>query len=340
MATLNAQKFFSHVSGEKLSTAYLLAGEDGFLLSRALDRLVEKATSGAPRDFNLDVFYARDSKADDIVSQAQTLPMMAEWRTVVVKEADKLKELDPVKEYMKSPSPTTVLVMFAEGVEKAKEMALTRALGPGAVCAHFYRPTEAEIARWIGILAKEAGYTVDQEAAGYLKDVLGDNLALIEAELNKVFNFKGTKTRVTLEDVRESSGDFGTPLVFDLVDQVADRKAGRAVETMAKLIRDGEQPVMVLGMLSRHWRRLLEAKQRMEQGDGPKEIETRFRLNFKNKDRFLRQVGSMRAAELREAFTYMSRADMALKGAAISPRMVMERLVLELTGNWRTWQGN
>lgn len=331
MAALNAQKFFSHLSEGRLSTAYLLAGEDGFLLSRALGRLVEKSLAGAPRDFNLDVFYARDSKGDDIAAQAQTLPMMADRRTVVVKEADRLKDLDPVKEYLKSPSPTTVLVLVAENADKAKEMSLAKAVG-GGVCAHFYRPSDSDIARWVGILAKEAGYSIDHDASMYMKDVLGDNLALIEAELNKVFNFKGEQKKVTLADVRESVGDFGLPLVFDLVDQLADKSAGRAVETMSRLIKDGEQPLMILGMVSRHWRRLLEAKNRMEQGDGPKELETRFRLNFKNKERFIKQVRTMSAGELREAFTHMSRADMALKGSALTPGMVMERLALELTG--------
>ncbi|HEX9860813.1 MAG TPA: DNA polymerase III subunit delta [Nitrospirota bacterium] len=332
MAALNAQKFFSHLSEGRLSTAYLLSGEDGFLLGRALERLVEKSLEGAPRDFNLDVFYARDSKGEDIAAQAQTLPMMAGRRTVVVKEADRLKDIDPVKEYLKSPSPTTVLVLVAENAEKGKEAALAKAVGAGGVCAHFYRPSDSDIARWVGILAKEAGYSVDGDAASYLKDVLGDNLALIEAELNKVFNFKGEQKRVTLADVRESVGGFGLPLVFDLVDQLADKNTGKAVETMSRLIKDGEQPLMILGMVSRHWRRLLEAKNRMDLGDGPKELETRFRLNFKNKERFIRQVRTMNKGELREAFTHMSRADMALKGSALAPWMVMERLALELTG--------
>lgn len=333
MGSLNSARFFSHIDKEALAPAYLLTGEDGFLVERALGRILARSVDGAARDFNLDFFYARDSRTADIVSQAETLPMMAERRTVVVKEADRLKDLEPLTSYMGDPSPATVLVLVAEGAERSREAALSKSLGRHGVTVHFYRPSDAEILRWIARIADEAGYRMEADASSHLKDVLGDNLALIEAELVKVFNFVGDRKTVTLGDVREAVGDFGMPLVFELVDQVADKNTGRALEMLHRLLREGEQPLMVLAMLSRHWRRLIEACERMSMGDGPAEIEKRFRLNFKNKDAFLRQVRRLGAPELRSGFTHLAKADEALKSSPLPDRLVMERLVLELSSH-------
>lgn len=335
MPTLNSQKFFAHIDGKTVATAYLLCGEEGFLLHRALARLVDKAVAGAPRDFNLDVFYGRDSKASDIVSQAETMPMMADRRVVVVYEADKLKDNGPLKDYLKSPSPTSALILAAEDADRSKEATLSRMLPKDGVHAHFYRPSGNESAFWVGRLASEAGYKLAPDAASYMQDVLGDNLALIDSELKKLFNFAGGRKNITVADVKESVGDFGLPLVFDLVDQVADKDAGRAMETLSKLVREGEQPLFVLSMLSRHWRRLVEAKDMAGRGDGPQEIERHFRLNFKNKDRFMRQVRALGTRELRDALSLMCRTDQELKGSRLPDRFVMERLVLELSGVWR-----
>lgn len=333
MGSLNSARFFSHIEKDALAPAYLLSGEDGFLVDRALGRILARSVGEGARDFNLDFFYARDSRADEIVSQAETLPMMADKRTVVVKEADRLKDVGSIKAYMEDPSPATVLVLVADGAERSREATLAKALGGQGVAVHFYRPSDSDVIRWINRIADEAGYRMEADASAYLRDALGDNLALIEAELGKVFNFAGQKKKVTLGDVCEAIGDFGMPLVFELVDQVADKDTGRALDTLHRLLREGEQPLMVLAMLSRHWRRLIEARERIGMGDGTPDIVKRFRLNFKNRDAFLRQARRLGAPELRSGLVRMAGADKALKGSQLPDRLTMERLVLELSGH-------
>jgi len=103
MSTLKTTEFFNHVRTEPLAAAYLLTGEEGYFIDRALARIMEKGLAGALRDFNLDIFYGKDTKADTIAAQACTLPVMAEKRVVVLKEADKLKDMEPIKAYIESP---------------------------------------------------------------------------------------------------------------------------------------------------------------------------------------------------------------------------------------------
>ena len=51
-----------------------------------------------------------------------------------------------------------------------------------------------------------------------------------------------------------------------------------------------------------------------------------------NKKGFLGQVSRLSETEVVGAFHLFREADMALKGSALAPGLVMERLVLELTG--------
>lgn len=332
MGTVKPQDFFAHIDTAPLSPVYLLAGEEGYFIDRALARILDRALAGAPRDFNLDVFYAKDTKAGTVALQASTLPMMAERRVVVLKEADRLKDMEPILDYLGSPAPETVLVLVAENADRSREEKLSRPAAKAGSVVHFYHPLESELTRWIKVLAREAGYTVEDGAAAYLKEVLGGNLALIEAELNKVFNFLGPRKAVTYDDVKESVGDFGMPLVFDLIDAVADKRPGEAVDMLARLLREGEPPLMLLGMMAGHWRRLIAAKERAMSGDSPEQIARAFRLNFMNRKEFMGQVSRLQLRELEGAFHLFRKADTALKGSAVSPRMVMEMLVLELAG--------
>lgn len=333
MASVKPQEFFASIEKAPLAPVYLLTGEEGYFVDRALAKILARALDGVARDFNLDVFYAKDSRAEDIAAQAQTLPMMSERRVVVVKEADKLKGMEPLLAYMAEPAPETVLVLVAGEAEKGKEAALAKAMGKDGVYVHFYHPFESEVARWIKLLAKESGYSVEDDAAAYLRDTLGGNIALVEAELNKLFNFMGERKTITSDDVRESVGDFGMPLVFDLVDAAAEKRTGDAFEILSKLLTDKENnPIMLVGMFAGHWRRLLQAKEMSDAGDGPEKLEKAFRLNFRNKKHFLGQVSRLNAGEMRAAFKSFAKADGALKGSALPSRLVMERLILELSG--------
>jgi DNA polymerase-3 subunit delta len=323
MAKLNTKALFEHIAKAPLAPAYLFTGEEAYFMERALTRIIEKALSGAPRDFNLDVFYGKDTKASDVAAQASVLPVMAEKRVVVLKEADRLRNLGPITAYLENPSPDTVLILIAMNADRGKERTLSEAVSKNGVTVHFYHPFESEMPGLIRAAARESGCSIDENAAAYLMDVLGGNLALIEAELNKVYNLLGSRKSVTYEDVKESVGDFGAPLVFDLVDAVADKRPGDAVSVLEKLLRDGEQPLMILGMMAGHFRKLLAAK------EGGSERQPGA---FGKAAKLPAQAARLTEEELINAFHLFHRADVDLKSSSLQPGMVMERLVLDLSG--------
>jgi DNA polymerase III subunit delta len=323
MAKLNTKALFEHIHKGPLAPVYLFTGEEAYFMERALGRITEKALAGAPRDFNLDVFYGKDTKAGEVAAQASVLPMMADKRVVILKEADRLRDLGPITAYLGRPSPDTVLILIAMDADRGKERTLSEAIPGSGVTVHFYHPFESELPGLIRTVARESGYSIDEGAASYLKDVLGGNLALIEAELRKVFNLLGNRKAVTYEDVKESVGDFGAPLVFDMIDAVAGKRPGEAVFVLEKLLRDGEQPLMILGMMAGHYRKLLAAK------EGGPEKQPRA---FGNAAKIPAQAARLTGDELINAFHLFHKADVDLKSSSLQPGMVMERLVLELSG--------
>ncbi len=317
MRKLTHKTLFDHLekSGAAgLAPVYLFTGEELYFADRALALITEKTLAGAPRDFNLDVFYGKDSKAAEVAAQASTLPMMADKRLVILKEADKLRDLSALKEYLKSPSPDCVLILLAMGADRAKERTLSDMLPDGAVFAHFWRPRDYELPDIVQKLVRTSGFTIDRGAVSYLSETLSGNIALIEAELNKVFNLIGEKRHIKEEDVREAVGDFGLPVVFELSDAAAAGNASKAVETLEKLLRDGEEPLKLLAILSGNLRKMA-AGDELPAGAGRKS-----------------PAKKMSDDEAIRAFGCLMKADRDLKGSPVPPRLVMERLVLELSG--------
>jgi len=202
------------------------------------------------------------------------------------------------------------------------------------VSVHFYHPFENQLPGYVRTIARDAGYSIDEDAVSYLIDVLGGNLALIEAELNKAYNFIGDAKKITVEDVRQSVGDFGLAVVFEFIDAAAMKDIGRALDKLNRLLRDGEQPLMILGMMASHWRKLLTAREMADTGKSQEDIARSMKLNFANKKTFLTQLGRLKQKELETALGIFHSADISLKNSSVASGLVMEKLVLELGGRW------
>lgn len=70
----------------KISPVYLLHGEETYLIEDTLAEMIEVLVPKGVRDFNLDVFSNPDVSVNEVLSIADTYPVMAERRVVVVKD--------------------------------------------------------------------------------------------------------------------------------------------------------------------------------------------------------------------------------------------------------------
>ena len=68
---------------------YVFYGGNGFAMDETAGRIFAEHPSG----INLDVFYGVEASGDDIVESAMTFPFGSNRRTVLVKDAEKLKAL-------------------------------------------------------------------------------------------------------------------------------------------------------------------------------------------------------------------------------------------------------
>ena len=107
-----------------LHPAYLLWGEESFLVTRAVQQIVELALEGATDDpFNLSRFSAPERGLGPALATSQELPMLRNRRVVIVegltsrdgygfaKLQIRKPERDRLRAYLESPSPSSVLVM-------------------------------------------------------------------------------------------------------------------------------------------------------------------------------------------------------------------------------------
>ncbi|HEX6535778.1 MAG TPA: DNA polymerase III subunit delta [Gemmatimonadaceae bacterium] len=221
--------------------AYALFGDDDFLKEQALRELIAAAVDPATRDFNLDVRSGAELSAETLGSLVGTPPMMAERRVVVVRDAGALKKdaravLDAHLARAPKGAVDIVLVLVYPSGEKGKpdKSVLDRAF------AVDFAPLDAKrVPRWIAHHASAVlGATITPEAADLLQRAVGNDLAALAAELDKLASY-ASGAPIDESAVAAVVGVRRGETLGDFLDTVAGRDARAALALLPHIL---EQP--------------------------------------------------------------------------------------------------
>ena len=213
--------------------AYYIHGEDDFQKDDAVKQLVDAAIEPAMRDFNMEVMRAQDLDAKSLDAALSALPMMADRRILVVRDAGALKK-DARKildKYLETPSPDVLLILVeASGGKTDKELV------KNATPLEFEFLTADRIPRWISHYAStHFNSKITPEAAELLQTAVGTDLHLLVSELDKLASFTNGR-EIEERDVTAVVGVRRGETMADFLDQVAMRNVSKALDLVPLIL--------------------------------------------------------------------------------------------------------
>lgn len=252
----------------------LLHGSEPFLLDDAVARLT-RALFPPPADLSLarEILDARTAGAEVIVQAALTLPWVGARRLVVARGVESLtaKSAESLVAYARAPNPSTALVLVADTLLDGAHW-LPRALPPAAVVAAPALAGRALVG-WLAAHARARGYELREDDAALLVELSGDDLTRLVGEVEKAALAGGPDNRrVTVAEIRAVVGEHRLRHVFDLTRALIARDAAAALGLLEALLNAGEEPLAVLGMLTREARAIWQAADALRAGRPADEI--------------------------------------------------------------------
>ncbi len=315
---------------QSVPSLLLLYGPEPYLLSRLLQQLLDATVPVEARDFNLQTFHARETSPDVIIDNALTLPVFAQRRAVVVRDVDKFKaaDFDAFLPYVKDPVPETCLILVAEKIDRRKKFFQT--VQKQGELVEFKKLYDNQIPSFVKEQVAAAGFSMTEDAMAEFSRRSGTNLQEIVGELEKLFQYSGDKQLVDVEDVQAIVSNTRVDSVFDMTNALGQRKAGDAVSLLRRLFDDSIAPLMILSMLTRHFRQLWMARELLDRGTGRAEISRGIGVNPYFVDGIMAQCRLFDRAQYREAFERFMATDLALKSGGGQPEALLEELLLKL----------
>jgi DNA polymerase-3 subunit delta len=329
---MKPDEFTKTIQKGEIAPLYYFHGDEHYLIERAVRRLLDLTVSPVSRDFNLNIFYGKECKGEEIVTASQTLPMFAERRVVLVKRSGELSAtaLEILTEYISDPSPSTCLIFEGDKIDQRKRFFVEMKMRGNLV--EFKRPYENQLGPFIREEAAGFGKKMESAALEMLVYLAGNNLQEIATEVEKVATYIGARNTITVADIREIVSDTKVDSIFELTDSIGRRDLGKALRNLNTILRDGEAPLMVLAMLTRHFRQLWQVKELCEKKLTPQEIGKTARINPYFIKGIMEQARNYRITEFKEIFERLFATDLALKTSGGKSVSLMVCLVMDICG--------
>jgi DNA polymerase-3 subunit delta len=325
---MTAQEFELAVKKGTIPSVCYLYGEESFLLERTTRTLIERAIDPSLKDFNFNIFYGNESKGVDIADAAQTLPMFAERRAVLVKRAESLTAAacEVLLPYLNNPSPGTCLIFTGSKIDQRKKFFVE--LKKKGTLVEFKRIYDNKLSSFIQGESTVHGKPIEPAAADLLSFLIGNNLQELSSQIEKLVVFAGIRPRITVEDVRVIASSSKSFTVFELAKYLCIRDLQNALKSLDTLFRNGEETPMMIGALSRHFRQLWRVREMLDRKAAKADIAKEVGINPYFLDDMITQAKNFGRGTLRGIFDDLYRCDLASKTGGGQPYTLMHGLVV------------
>jgi DNA polymerase III subunit delta len=307
---------------------FFLFGEEEYLKDEAAAAIAAAHLDDGTRDFNFDQLRAGSLDPETLASITNTPPMMAEWRVVLVREAQALaanaRMRAAIESLLQTRMPGLALVLVATLPDRSKAQFYER-LKREAVGVEFPQLTTADLPGWLMERAAARGLQLDSAAARALA-ATGSDLGVLVQELAKLANYAGDRTSITREDVAAVVGSVPRQNRWDWFDLVADLRFREARAGAAILLEAGESGVGLVIGLGTQFLRLGIAAAGGEQALGAA-LPPHQRWLAR---RILQQARRWHADTVEDALDDLVRADRLLKSSSLDERRILEELLRRL----------
>ncbi|MBI2394708.1 MAG: DNA polymerase III subunit delta [Deltaproteobacteria bacterium] len=328
------------IESGKPRPVYVVVGEERIFADRVVAAARKHVVEPAMAGFNVDVFEAGEAHIGRVIDSANTMPMMARRRLIVLRGLERLDKgdddgkskgspTDALAEYVASPSPSTCLILVGSKLDGRRKLSSVAKKANIVVDCAPLRPHE--LPRFVRDEAKRRGNPIAEGVADALVDLVGGELAGLIDAVERLSLFVGDRQPITEEAVHACIARVRVGSVWGLTDAVAARDRATALRLLNENFDARDRGLPLHGLLASSVRKMLKMRALLEAGLSADDAAKGAGIPpFKSRDTAA-QLRRFRPGELERAVSILAEADLGLKGSKRPPLLVLEEAILRLT---------
>ena len=229
---------------------------------------IAKEYVGTLDDFNYTKINFKDTPAEQIIEEAQTLPFLADRKVIVVEEAVLFTaqktgtavnhNIDLLIDYLKNKSDDTLIIftVITEKLDKRKK--ITKLMAERGKQIEINEMNEKELTNYVRSVFDRNELEISTEALNLLLEKTSYKYEAVHNEVTKLVLY--AEGNVTVDDVENVVSVSLEQNVFLLTDFILKNEKQKAVRLARELILQKEEPMKLLHLVIGQFRLLYQVK--------------------------------------------------------------------------------
>lgn len=329
---MNVDSLQQAIKARSVPPVLFLYGGEAYLRQNSLKQIEASVLSPGTEDFNRHVYDAKGVNVTEVLETALTLPAFAERRLVVVKDAHLLvaADLEVFQNYVEKPAEETCLVFTADKIDSRRKF--FQQLKKLDALVEFKPLSERQLPTFVRNHLEGQGFSMTGDALSLFVNRVGLSLLEVMTELEKLTLYAGQPRLIDVADVQAVVSSVRAENIFEIGNAVGRQNVGRALQLGRHLVADGEAPLKILALLTRHYRQLWKAREMQVEGCSSRDIARGAGVPPFVVEGLVAQAKRYSRKDFRRAFALFVEADLAMKSSGSQPDVVLESLLMNLAG--------
>lgn len=312
---------------------YLLYGTNYFLIKREIEKikLENNIESIDVNNYNLE-----NTILDNILDDALTLSLFSQKKMIIVdnsyiftpsvRKKGLDHNIDLLNKYIENPNPDTILIFVIneEKIDDRKKIVKLIKINGNVIEFNEVKNIDAFIKNELN------DYKMDAITINSFVNRVGDNLAIITSEIEKLKLYKNDDKIISKDDVFNVCSEQIDVDMNELTNSIVSKNISKSLKIYNELIKQGEEPLQIIIRLANQFRIIYQSKELTKKGYSNKDIADILGIHPYRVKKALEISYKFPSKELLSILKKLSRIDEGIKMGNMDKNIALEQFILEI----------
>lgn len=312
---------------------YLFYGLEQFLIDKEIKKIIKENNIE-----NIDIvkYNLENTKLEDIIEEALSISLFNSKRLIIVDNSyiftgttnKKLLEqnTDILEKYLNYNNVDNIIIFTILKDKLDERKKIVKLFKEKGIVKEFslYRNIDKYIIEMFD------NYKIDKNDIKLLIDRVGNNLEIINQEINKIKTYKDKDYNITSEDIINLTTKNIDIDFFTLIENIVSKNKEKALESYFEIIKYGEEPIKIIVVLANKFRLIYQVKNLYRKGYSEKDISSMLGNNYYAIKKCLESSINFSNDILLKCIHKLANLDIDIKSGKIDKNIGLELFIMEL----------
>ena len=312
---------------------YLLYGTNYFLIKREIEKI---KLENNIESIDINNYNLENTILDNILDDALTLSLFSQKKMIIVdnsyiftssvRKKGLDHNIDLLNKYIENPNPDTILIFVVneEKIDDRKKIVKLIKINGNVIEFNEVKNIDTFIKNELN------DYKMDAVTINSFVNRVGDNLAIITSEIEKLKLYKNDDKIITKEDVFDVCSEQIDVDMNELTNSIVSKNISKSLKIYNELIKQGEEPLQIIIRLANQFRIIYQSKELTKKGYSNKDIADILGIHPYRVKKALEISYKFPSKELLSILKKLSRIDEGIKMGNMDKNIALEQFILEI----------